>query len=451
MRSRLCRQQNLYLRIVYPLLIVFLILEIKMAIPVFAQDQNPEDVLTVRQAVEAAVEANLALMKARDEVEAAQATKNVQRSNMLPTFSTRYSYTRDDEARSIGGFAETSKNEYNFIISLTQPIFRGFELINQYKIADLGLDAAKIDEKLTRLDVIFQTKNAYFSVLKKQKLLLVAQETVKNLEAQEEVARNFYEVGMTPLNDLLQVQVQVANAKQSFTVAQNNLQVAESEFNVILRRPVNSTVLISDIQTFAPLENDFDYYIDQADKNRLDIKLADLEVQIAEKEVEVAQKNYYPSVDLTGDYFRTGDEPDVNGGEGIFTPDGWSITATASWDFWEWGRTYYGKKEKLSRLSKARLSKQEIRDQVHLQVKQAYLKVIESEKNIVTVEKALVQARENLRINEERYKEQVATSTDVLDAQTLLTVTQTNYVNALYDFKIAKAALQRAISLEVLE
>ncbi len=77
--------------------------------------------------------------------------------------------------------------------------------------------------------------------------------------------------------------------------------------------------------------------------------------------------------------------------------------------------------------------------------------MIESEKNIVTVEKALVQAKENLRINEERYKEQVATSTDVLDAQTLLTVTRTNYVNALYDFKIAKAALQRAISLEKLE
>jgi outer membrane protein TolC len=62
-----------------------------------------------------------------------------------------------------------------------------------------------------------------------------------------------------------------------------------------------------------------------------------------------------------------------------------------------------------------------------------------------------VQGKENLRINEERYKEQVATSTDVLDAQTLLTITRTNYVNALYDFEIAKAALQRAISLEKLE
>lgn len=451
MKLRLCRPQSQYLRICQSLLVAIFIFGIQPVIPVFAEEQNQENVLNLEQAVDTALKANLALLKSKDEIDAARSTKNVQRSNLLPTFNTTYSYTRDDEARSIGGFAETSQNEYNFSASLNQPIFRGFDLINQYKIADLGLDAAEVSEELTRLNVIFETKNAYFTVLKTQKLVLVEQDTVKNLQAQEEVARNFYEVGMTPLNDLLQVQVRVANSKQNLIIAINNLQVAESEFNVVLRQPINTPVRITDIQIFTPLEQDLDYYLEQADNNRLEIKLADLEVQIAEKEVEVAKSDYYPSIDLTGTYFRTGDEWDVDGGEGIFVPDGWSVTATASWNFWEWGRTHYGKKEKLSRLSQARHTRQEIQDVVFFEVKRAYLKVIESEKNIVTIEKALEQARENLRINEERYKEQVATSTDVLDAQTLLTITQTNYVNALYDFKIAKAALQRAISLEVLE
>jgi outer membrane protein TolC len=61
------------------------------------------------------------------------------------------------------------------------------------------------------------------------------------------------------------------------------------------------------------------------------------------------------------------------------------------------------------------------------------------------------QAKENLRIIEEQYKEQVATQTDVLVAQTLLTQTMTNYYNALYDFKIAKAVLMRAIGRESIE
>ncbi len=63
----------------------------------------------------------------------------------------------------------------------------------------------------------------------------------------------------------------------------------------------------------------------------------------------------------------------------------------------------------------------------------------------MAVKKAIEQARENFRISEERYKEQMDTSTDVLDAQTLLSRTMTNYYNALYDFKISKAYLYWAM------
>jgi len=60
-------------------------------------------------------------------------------------------------------------------------------------------------------------------------------------------------------------------------------------------------------------------------------------------------------------------------------------------------------------------------------------------------ETAVSQAEENFRINEERYKEQVATSTDVLNALTLLTQARTNYYSVLSDYNIAKARLRRAI------
>jgi len=74
-----------------------------------------------------------------------------------------------------------------------------------------------------------------------------------------------------------------------------------------------------------------------------------------------------------------------------------------------------------------------------------------SEKNITTIETAIEQAKENARINEERYQEQVATSTDVLTAQTLLFRTMNNYYRALYDFQIAKASLHREMGQEFFE
>jgi len=256
---------------------------------------------------------------------------------------------------------------------------------------------------------------------------------------------------MTPLNNLLQSQATLANARQTFIVAKNNLEIAKSQFNIVLRRRVNAPVEIQDILDYAPFIHDIDYCLSAARENRFEITVADLEVEIAGKEVQLARKDYYPSVNLTGRYTRIGDEYDVDGGESISDAVSWDIRATAQWDFWEWGRTTFGIREKLHRLSQAQYSRSQILDNIDLEVKTAYLRTKESEKNIITVEKAIEQAKENFRINQERFKEQVATTTDVLDAQTLLSDTLTNYFNALYDFKISKATLFRTMGQEVME
>ena len=441
-------------------LVFSIIIGILISYPVLVSAQETTGRFNLFQTIEAALKANLGLKQSKEEVNAALATKKARTTNFLPTFSARYGYIyRDKETtQSLTGQQGQSTDvvinpddEYNFVTSFTQPIFTGFALINQYKIASLDLNVAEISEKLTRQDVILDAKNAYFSILKSQKLMAVAEDTVKQVTAQKEVAENMYQVGMSPLNDLLQSQVQLANDKQRFITAQNNLEISKSQFNTLLRRPVNAEVAIVDILDYTPWEFDIDYCLTQANQNRLELEVADLEVQIAQKDYELSKRDYFPSIDLTGTWTRRGTDWDVDGGEGISDKDFWDIRATANWNFWEWGRTRYGVREKLSRLSQANYRKEDIFDNIELEVKQAFLRTKETEKNITTIEKAIEQAKENLRITEERYKEQVSTTTDVLVAQTLLTETMTNYYNALYDFKIAKAVLYRAIGQEILE
>jgi len=428
--------------------------------PVESKTAAAGGLLNLQQTIDAALKANLEFQRSKEEVNAAEAAKKARTTDFFPTLSARYGYIkRDEPTRQALGVPPgqiidvliNPEEEYNFVTSFRQPIFTGFALINQYKIASLGLDVAEISEKLTRQDVILDAKNAYYSILKAQKLVDVAKDTVKQITAQKEVAENMYQVGMSPLNDLLQSQVQLANAQQQLITAQNNLEVAKSQFNTLLRRSVNEPVAVTDILNYTPFDHDIDYCLAQAEKNRLEIELADLEVEIAERDYKLSQRNYYPSVSVVGTLTRRGTDWDVDGGEGIGDRRFWDVQAMATWDFWEWGRTRYGVKEKLSRLSQSKLRKEQIVDNIELEVKQSYLKTKESEKNIVTIEKAIEQARENLRITEERYKEQVSTTTDVLVAQTLLTQTMTNYYNALYDFKIAKAILYRAIGQEVME
>jgi outer membrane protein len=428
-------------------------------LPLVSNADDSIENLSLKDTIEMAIDANLNLKQSREEVKAAEETRKASITRFLPTFSASYDYLHRNkpmtqELTGIGpspDFIVRPEDQYTFVTSFNQPIFNGFSLINQYRVADLGLDAAEFGEKVTRQDVILDAKNAFYSVLKAEKLLGIAKQRVTQIAAQKDVAENFYEVGMSPLNDLLEAQASLANARQNFIVAQNNLEIARSQFNVVLRRPVNAPVKIEDILDYSPFVYDFDYCLESAKENRLEITLADLEVEIAEKEVALAKKDYFPSLNLRGNYTRTGDDYKAKGGEGISDSASWEIQAVAEWEFWQWGRTHFGVREKLHRLSQAQYSRSQILDNIELEVKTSFLRTKESEKNIITVEKAIEQAKENFRINQERFKEQVATTTDVLDAQTLLSNTLTNYFNALYDFKISKATLFRSMGQEVIE
>ncbi len=419
--------------------------------------QSSKEALDLRDAIESALKANLGIKRSQEEIHAAEAVRHSSITQFLPTLGTSYTYIHRNEERTspslLSGrdIVASPQDQYTFATTFTQPVFTGFGLINEYKLAELGLDRAEVSAKLTRQNVILDAQNAFFSVLKAQKLQDVAHQTVASIASQKEVSENFYKVGLSPLNDLLQSQVQLANAKQQLTIAQNNLEIARAQFNTVLRRPVNMPVLLVDEMEYISFQENLDSCLDAAQKNRLEIQVADLDIELAEKQVKLTEKDYFPSVNLTGTYARTGDDWDAHGGEGISDSAGWNVQATASWDFWQWGRTGYGRKEKLARLSQSKYRKAEVLDSINLEVKQSYLRTKEAEQNIVTIEKAVEQAKENLRITEEQYKEQVATQTDVLVAQTLLTQTLTNYFNALYDFKIAHAVLMRALGRESFE
>ncbi|MBW2175309.1 MAG: TolC family protein, partial [Deltaproteobacteria bacterium] len=258
----------------------------------------------------------------------------------------------------------------------------------------MGLDVARLLERETRLDLIMKTKTAYFELLQKEKLETVAQQAVTQLGAHAEVANNFYEVGMIPRNDVLESEVELANANQDLIVAQNAVQLARSRFNTLLRRPVDAPLTVEDVMGYQPFSRVYEDCVETALKQRPEIRIADLAVETAEKEVKLTKTGYYPSIDLKANYYKRGDDPNLDGGEGIFFKEEWDATAMASWTFWEWGKTRYGVNEKKSLLSQARLNGIELEDNIRQEVKTAYLIVTAAEKNILTVQKAVEQALE---------------------------------------------------------
>ena len=439
------RRRTDYLRITLALLVgVF------MGHPWLSCAEEPPPDFTLPVAIQHALNNSTRMLSATEGVGAAEANKKKQFTEFLPKLSAGYTYRHADEETSLDSFVISSQDLHEFTATARQPIFSGFSRLTQYDISALGLDIAELMEQETRQDLILGVKTAYFEVLQKEKLEEVARQAVTQLQAQSKVSSNFYEVGMVPKNDFLQAQVELANAQQDLVVAQNNVQLAKSRFNTILRRPVDAPFTLEDVLVYEPFTRTYEECVALAMEQRTEMKVADLELETAEKEVKLTKSDYYPSVDLLANYYKRGDDISLNGGEGILKPEEWDVMAVASWTFFEWGKTRYGAQEKVKRVNQAKLNRTGVEDNIRQQVKGAFLTVKAAENAVTTVEKAVEQAKENYRMNEERYKEQVATSTDVLIAQTLLTRTQNNFYNALSAFNVAKAGLHRAIGLEVL-
>ena len=410
-------------------------------------------VLTLQDSIDTALKRNVSVHSAREGVRASGAKKNEAFTGFLPRFSTSYSYSRLNEPPqvklSITGFQpiETGTEEnYNWFVEMKQPLFTGGRILSTYQTNKIGLDISRIEELSTIQNIILETKSAYFNILRAEKLLVVAKQSVEQRTAQRDLSKDYFDVGLIPKNDLLTAEVELANGNQLLVRAENGLEIARAKFNTILRREINESVNVEDILKYEPYEKTLEECFRVAAEHRPEIKSSALRVDQAKKQVDLAASDFYPSVNLLGRYGRFGDEADLRGS--IYQdPESWSVLAVASWDFWEWGKTKYSRDYYQSRQQQAQDALTDVRDQVALDVKNAYLSMKVAEKRIGVTEKSIEQADENLRIYQERYRVQVGTSKDVLDAQTLLVRARADYYDALSDYQIALARLERSMGV----
>jgi outer membrane protein TolC len=375
-------------------------------------------------------------------------------TNFLPQWTGQYSYTKWSFPAFIGNLnlsnltlltQQISSNVYNFNTTLGQPLFTGGFNLATYRSAKLGVDLSKESLEAAKLDLVLQVRVGYFTILRSEKFLAVAEQQVKNFEAQLEVTQAFFDVGIVPKNDVLLAEVNLANARQSLVKAANDLATARASFNILLRREVNTTFEVVDILIHKAFPLSFEQSLDEALRLRPEVKAAQLNKDQAKENVKIARAGFFPTIRLTGNYNRNADFWALEGGSKEITSDYWSVQALATFTVWNWGNTAFRVGENKVKVKQAEDTKNQQIDSITLEVKNDYLNMQVAEKNIDTAEKSIEQAEENLRMNEERYKYQVATQTDVVNAVTLLAQARVNYYGALSDFNVAKAQLERAM------
>ncbi|MCX8118687.1 MAG: TolC family protein [Desulfobacterota bacterium] len=420
-----------------------------LAFRVEAQDVGKA--LTLEESIRLALERNLKLRSTMEGVKGSELRRRGAFTDLLAKWTGQYGYTFYNHPVTVGfspvsvpgvGVVNTDREVFSLGTTITQPLFAGGALISNYRVEKLGVDLSKVDVERVKRDIVLQVKEDYFNILRAEKFLEVARQTVKQFEAQLEVARAFFEVGLVAKNDLLQAEVRLANARQGLVKAESDLVLAKAAFNLLLRNELDTPLKIVDILSYTPFPLTYEESLQEALRQRPEIRTAELKIEQAKEAVKIAKSNLYPSINLAGNYTRVSEEPLLVGGT---RGERWTIQAQATLTLGDWGKTAYKVGESKVKLSQAELAKTELVEGIALEVKSGYQAMVVAEKNIRVAEKAIEQAEENLRMNEERYKHQVATATDVLDAVTLLAQARVNYYGALSEFNIAKAKLERAM------
>jgi len=417
--------------------------------------------LSLREAINEALKKNFLIKQRMETVSASKEQKKIVKTLLLPKLSSSYSYQRLKE-RPYALFENPLLPEEKYRvhlgdrdrtywnITITQPIFTGFSLITRYRIASLGIDLSKEYRHQAELNIVKEVKTSYFQVLLSKRYVQIAKEEVAQLKSHYHDAKLFFKQGIIPYNDLLKSEVALARAKQRLVKAKSNLRVAISKLNTVLERQIDESTQIEDIGTFVPKSYNLEQLYQQALKRRPEIRALKIAIKQAEQKIRLAKSGYYPSIYLVARYEQTGTDLGATENDYGNTKNA-SIGIQAKWNIFEWGKTKAEVRKAEHEYRQLCYELKETEQMIKLEVKSAFEELKVAVENLETAKTALKQAKENYRITELRYKENLTTSTEVLDARTYLTEAEVNYYDALYGYMIAKAKLEYSIAEEFSE
>ena len=408
------------------------------------------EILTLKRCVEIALMRHPSILASQGNVDVYYARKGQAEAGYYPRVDASAGYSRfkpstiSTGATTIGVSNRVttshSFDQYAAGISASQTIFDFWRTGTQVNIQKLNIDSSKEDLRNTEDQVIFNVKQAYYGVLAAKRNVVVARETLQQFQQHLEQAKAFYEVGTRPKFDVTKAEVDLGNAQLNLIRAENSSRIAMVTLNNELGVPGAPEYEIEDILFFEKYSIGFQEAVDRAYENRPELKSLVLRKKASEESVSLARKEYYPF--LTGDasYSWAGEQFAVNDA-------GWSAGLTLSIPIFSGFSTKYQVSEAKANLLVLTANEEALRQNVLLEVQQSLLFLSEAEERIAVAELQVKQAQENFEIANGRYAAGVGNPIEVTDAEVALSNAKTGHNQALYDYKVARSSLERAMGV----
>ncbi|HVO76999.1 MAG TPA: TolC family protein, partial [Candidatus Bathyarchaeia archaeon] len=190
----------------------------------------------------------------------------------------------------------------------------------------------------------------------------------------------------------------------------------------------------------AETRTDLDAAVRSAVARRPELAAMASQKLMARKEIEINRNGYLPTVSFFADLSYQ--YPDREYAKDFYSS--WKLGVVAQMNVFDWGKTVYQTRQSRSRLMQIETAEESLKDAVTLDVTRTYLTLLDAWNAISVARDGLAQAAENYRVTNESFKEGLATNTDLLDAEVLLTTAKTNWRDLTVEYLIAQADFERA-------
>lgn len=411
--------------------------------------------LTLQESLELGLKNSIELQIANSKIIKAGAVESEITSSMFPKISFNASYRRLSDVHPFQlnlpmfpqpvTIQETILDNYSLSATIEQPLFTGFKLSSLKSAASLNKEAERILFNKERINKIEEIKKAFWHFYNSEKIVALLKENLKSLKNHLNDTENFLENGLVTKNDFLKLKVEVSNIELKLLDAQNDKNIARTVFNKTIGLPLNqkTQIITKEIIETTHL-TDYTQLLDEALRNRSELKSTNLRVKALGKKKTASQSDWFPQLFAFGNFYYSKPNQRFLPIENKFN-DSWDVGVALKWNLWNWGGTSAKVQQAEEDLFQAKKTFELLKEAIELDVYNNYLKLQSAIKKINLTKMQIESAKENFRITELKFNQQLVTSTELIDAETALLNAKTMYETSKVEYELFKVALEKSV------
>ena len=369
-------------------------------------------------------------------------------SNYFPTLGAGISYSRNDMLMTMSGnYSRMMQQKYDMYymptLSANMLLFDFGKTKANADVAKRNYESSRYDAETSIESVIYNVKVAYFNMVFAEAQKVVYEDTVKDYELQLKQARAYYNIGKKAKIDVTTAEYNLGNAKVNLIKAKNTLELASVQLANAVGIPELENVILKDKLNTKLYDVNFPDLIKTAESSRPSLLSAKKLMDAAELNVRSAKRAFTPDISAFGSY--------NNGGRQMDSDYGYQAGIQLNYT----GLNLMLLKKQVDE-AKATYQKyvadyEQQKQNVYLEVKSAYINLLNSHDSLGVSKLALQQAKEQQYQAFRRYQVGLGNAIEFKDAENTYLNAQLNYYSNLLDYNVNAAELERVIGAPIKE